>query len=444
MRDPVSFRDNPIGSRLTSPRTALVAGLAIGAIALMWVVPSMVEEVMPDQITIIQAPISGKLAFYTTPGWAMQNMGTVTNYYKRNTVNFKKTIESGKAVGGMPIRFADGGHAVMYGSVQFAMPTDEKNLNEIHSAYRGNAAVVENLLRTVLNKSVYLTGTLMTSKESYSEKKNDLLHYVSDQMQNGVYRTKSSTKWVKDEITGQSKEITQAEILIDPKTGVIERQEDSVLNQFKITAYNFTIDDMPYDDVIEAQIRQQQQITMDVQTSIAQAKKKDQDALTAEAEGRRSIAEAKAKAETEKTTATVAAEREKQVAVTQAQKEKEVAETAAKRNLAVAEYAKKEAEEYKAKLILEGQGESEKRKLILAADGALAQKLDAYLKVSTVWAQSLAQYRGDVTPKYVSGATSGQATNGFQQFMEAQSMKAVRDLNLDLTLGGPVQKADSR
>lgn len=443
MRDSI-LRDADIGRRLTSPRTALVVGLGVAAVGLMFVVPSMIEEVMPDQITVIQAPISGKLAWYTTPGWAAQNMGTVTSYYKRNTVNFKKSMEGGKPVGGISLRFADGGHAVMYGSVQFAMPTDEKNLNAIHAAYRGNQAVVENLLKTVLNKSVYLTGTLMTSKESYAEKRNDLIHYVTDQMQNGVYRTKSTTKWVKDEITQQSKEITQAEILTDTKTGQIERQEDSVLNQFKITAFNFTIDEMPYDEVIEAQIRQQQQITMDVQTSIAQAKKKDQDALTAEAEGRRSIAEARAKAETEKTTATVAAEREKQVAITQATKEKEVAETAAKKNLVVAEFAKKEAEEYKQKLILEGQGESEKRKLILAADGALSQKLDAYLKVSTVWAQSLSQYRGDVTPKYVSGASSGQATNGFQQFMEAQSMKAVRDLNLDLTIGSPVQKAENR
>lgn len=429
-----------IGRRLTSPRLALVSIGVVGALVALWVVPSMIEEVMPDQITVIQAPISGKLAFYTTPGWAMQNMGTVTSYYKRNTVNFKKDQNG---AGGIPIRFSDGGHAVMYGSVQFAMPTDDKNLLAIHSAYRGNQAVVENLLKTVLNKSVYLTGTLMTSKESYAEKRNDLIHYVSDQMQNGVYKTRSTTKWVKDEITGQSKEITQAEILVD-KSGNIERQEDSVLNQFKITSYNFTIEDMPYDAVIEQQIKQQQQITMDVQTSMAQAKKKDQDAITAEAEGRRSIAEARAKAETEKTTAVVAAQRAKEVAITEALKEKEVQETAAKRDLAVAQYAKQTADEYRAKLILEGQGESEKRKLILAADGALAQKLDAYVKVNTIWAGALAQYRGDVTPKYVSGATGGTGTNGFQQFMEAQSMKAVRDLNLDVTIGAGVQKADSR
>lgn len=426
MRDP-DFNPREVMARMSTGRFQLVVLGAVAAIASVFVVPMMVEDVLPDDLTVIQAPVTGSLAWYTAPGWAPQYFGTVTNYKKRNTVSFQQKP-------GLSIRFSDGGHATMYGTVQFKMPTDTKNLNAIHAAYRGNDAVIANLLQTVLNKSVYLTGTLMTSKESYSEKRNDLIHYVTDQMQNGVYRTKQTTKWIKDEITSQNKEITLAEILLD-KDGKIERQEESVLNQFGITAYNFTIDTMPYDDVIESQIKQQQAITMDVQTSIAQAKKKDQDALTAEAEGRRSIAEEKAKRETIKIGAITLAEQDRAVAITQADREKQVAETAAKRNLAVAEYGKQEAEQVKQKLILEGQGESEKRKLILAADGALEQKLRAYTQVSSIWADALSKYRGDVTPKYVSGGTAGGGqTNGFQQFMEVQNMKAIKDLNLDMAI----------
>ncbi len=423
-----------------SGRLQWIIGAGVLALLSIFILPKLVEEIYPDDLTVIQAPITGVLSWQTKPGWAWQGLGDVTTYKRRNTVEFNT-----KATG-LSIRFSDGGHATMYGSVQFAMPDDVKSLNAIHSAYRGNDVVVANLLKTVLNKSVYLTGTLMTSKESYSEKKNDLIHYVTDQMQNGIYRTRQITKWVKDEITGQSKEVTLAEIVLDGQ-GNILRQEESVLNQFNIKAYNFTIDTMPYDDVIEAQIKQQQSITMAVQTSIAEAKQKDQQALTAEAEGRATIARAKAEQETIKTREVtkaeqqrqvdiIGAEREKQVAITAANKEREVAETAARKRLAVAELDTKAAEQIKQEQILLGQGESERRKLVLAADGALAQKLKTYEAVSALWADALSKYRGSITPQYLTGATTAgsQSPNAFQSFVELQTMKAMKDLNLDLSL----------
>lgn len=434
LEDAMDPRPRHFSGRLQIIVVAAILGIATILTAGWWV-----EEVYPDDITVIQAPVTGHLDWYTSPQWAWQGFGTVTTYKKRNTVSFdtKNT--------GLSIRFSDGGHATMFGSVQFAMPVNSKSLNSIHSAYRGNDVVVANLLKTVLNKSVYLTGTLMTSKESYSEKKNDLIHYVTDQMQNGVYRTRQTTKWVKDEITGQSKEITLAEILLD-KDGNIQRQEDSVLNQFDIKAYNFTIDTMPYDDVIEAQIRQQQSITMAVQTSIAEAKQKDQQALTAEAEGRATIARAKAEQETIKTREVtkadqnrqveiINADREKQVAIVQANREKEVAETGAKRRLAVAELDKQSAEQTKQENILLGEGESQRRKLVLAADGALSQKLETYKAVSALWADALSKYRGDITPRYMSaGGTGSGSQNAFGDFVQLQTMKAMKDLNLDLNI----------
>ena len=50
---------------------------------------------------------------------------------------------------------------------------------------------------------------------------------------------------------------------------------------------------MPYEETVEAQIRQQQSITMDVQTAIADAKKAEQRAITVEQQGRANAAEAK-------------------------------------------------------------------------------------------------------------------------------------------------------
>ena len=39
-----------------------------------------------------------------------------------------------------------------------------------------------------------MTGPLMSSKESYAEKRNELLRLMEDQVQRGVYRTDCSSR----------------------------------------------------------------------------------------------------------------------------------------------------------------------------------------------------------------------------------------------------------
>lgn len=55
-----------------------------------------------------------------------------------------------------------------------------------------------------------------------------------------------------------------------------------------------TIDNIDYDDAIEDQLQLQMRAELDVQTAIADAKKAEQRALQAEAEGRRQVAEVNA------------------------------------------------------------------------------------------------------------------------------------------------------
>jgi hypothetical protein len=65
----------------------------------------------------------------------------------------------------MPVRFNDGGHATMKGSVQFEMPLDVQHLNEIQYKFGSEDAIKTQLIQTVVNKSVYMSGPLMSSRE---------------------------------------------------------------------------------------------------------------------------------------------------------------------------------------------------------------------------------------------------------------------------------------
>ena len=156
-------------------------------------------------IVVIQAPISGELVWYTTPGLKFQKFGMVTRYPKRNIYEFANDM-----------RFNEGGTAVMRGSIQWEMPLGVENLNELHSRFGGAEAIQIQLIGTVTNKAVYMTGPLLSSTESYAERRTDLIFWVEDQINNGTYRTVNVNATEIDPLTGDPRNITIVELRVDP------------------------------------------------------------------------------------------------------------------------------------------------------------------------------------------------------------------------------------
>lgn len=435
-----------------SPRRITIASIfGVAAMLVIALSPKLVEDVAGDEIAVIQSPVAGTLDFYTSPGVKWQGLGEVTKYKNRSTFEFTPTPD--KKSGGIEVRFNDGGHATMYGSIQFKMPTDEKHLNLIYRTYRTQEQLQKQIIETVTIKSVYLTGTLMSSKESYGEKRNDLIHYVTDQVQNGIYKTRQVTTSVKDPITGQEKQIIAAEIVM--RDGKPERQEHSVLEELGIEAFNFTIFSMPYDTAVEAQIKQQQQIAMDVQTSRAELLKAEQRALTVGEQGRADAAEAKWKQEVIKAREVTQADQQKIVAETNAQRDanvakvnaerdagvakiaadrdKVVAETQAAQRLRVAELDSQAADQTKMQQIALGEGEAERKRLVIEADGALEQKLAAYTTVTPKIFEAL---RGTAfVPSVMMGGGNGSNDHATAMgLIDLLTAKTAKDLALDLTM----------
>lgn len=175
----------------------------IGVVVIVLILLSgqLFENLDAEQVMVIQSPISGDLAWYKDPGIKWQGGGKVTKYLKRSFYRFS-----------IPVRFNDGGHADMIGSVQYEMPLDDKNLIALHTRFGSPEAIQKQLIETVTDKSVYMTGPLMSSKESYAEKRNYLIRFVEDQIERGVYRTTQREMRVKDQMTGADKTITVVEV----------------------------------------------------------------------------------------------------------------------------------------------------------------------------------------------------------------------------------------
>lgn len=163
---------------------------------------------------------------------------------------------------------------------------------------------------------------------------------------------------------------------------------------------------------------------MQIQIAVANAKAAEQNALTAAKEGEAKSATAKWEQEVIKAKAVV-----------QADQEKEVAETQGAMRLAVAELDRKAAEATKMQNIALGEGEAARRKLVMEADGALAVKLDAWVKVNGQYADAIAKYQGNWVPTVQTGS-SGQGGNGANDLIGLLTAKTAKDLALDPTIVG--------
>ena len=389
------------------------------------------------KILVVQVPISGKLLVSTEPGTHMLLSGTYELYPKRTQYSFSSAKDQGKKDidESLKVRFNDGGHANVSGVISWEMPLDEPNIVKLHTKYRSYNAIEQQLVRPTIERAMYLTSPHMSSTESYAERRSEFLQLFEDQVRNGVYQTHTISRKEKDPITGADKTVQIVQIAM--KDGVQLREGESPFKEFGVQVLPPTINDIKYDDDVEKQIKAQRDAVMSVQTAKADALAAEQRALTVEKKGQADAADAKWKQEAIKAQKVTEAEQEKQVAQTNAEKDKAVAETAAAQRKAVADLDMQAADSKKKEQILLGQGEAERKKLVLAADGALEQKLRAYTEVMGHYATAMAAYKGNWVPSVVMAGNNGQggtSANGAQDLIGLLTAKTAKDLSIDLSL----------
>lgn len=390
-----------------------IAGIIIAVILLiggLWMASNLFEHLDNSQIMVVQSPIKGELTWYTTTGgikW--QGFGTITKYDKRCQFWFSTKPDQGKAQDeSIRTRFNDGAHADISGSFSWSMPSDQKMLTDLHTKFGNQTRIEQELIRTVTEKAIYMTGPLMSSAESYSTRRNDLLNFVADQMDKGIYRTEAFDEKTKDSLTGQEKTIKVVKLVKEPN-GQISREDVSPLDTFGIKIFGLSFNQISYEERVEKQIQAQQQAIMEVQTSMANAKKAEQAVITAEKSGEAEAAKSKWEQEVIKAREVTKAEQEKKVAETQAEQRKNVAAF----DLDSAKL-KKDTE------IALGEGESQRKKLVMAADGALEKKLEAYVSAQKLWSEAYAQRK---VPSIVMGNAGGGQDSEAQSFMQLMTMK---------------------
>ena len=373
---------------------------AVVAIIFLFQLPRIGEDVRNEEVVVNQYPFTGKMAYWTTPGFKGQWFGKTTTYYKTQQLWFGSSNDRGEQEGSpIPVIFNDASDGMIYGSLRVKLPTDVEHLSRIQTDYNGMDRLMNDLVKQTVVKVIYASGPLMSAFESYAEKKNDLIAYITDQLNNGVYKTAVKVEETVDPVTGEKKTTKVATLIADADSpGGYKRSEKSPFAYYGIEIGQVAVSKIGYSDKVLQQIAQQQESNMQIQTAKAQSAAAQQNAIKAEEEGK--AAAAKAKWEQERT---------KAVEVTKAEQEREVSRLAAEK----AEFDKK-------KIIAEGQAEAEAARLKVAAGLSPAERAEWDYKTKVGVAEALSKTKW---PTVVMNGGNGQSSA-----MDVIALKQMTDL----------------
>lgn len=385
-----------------------ILGIVLGVVAALFFMGSffIFEDADKSKNYVCQMPITGNYKVWTDGGLQVQMFGNVESYSKTSQVEFsgvEKNEMGYVGVGRTPaaaLTFNDKGKGMIVGSFRVVLPTDHQNMSKIQRDFGSEDALIDNLVRPTLYKVVTACGPLMSSLESVSDTRTDLIAYITDQLNNGVYKTKAVKTEVLNDLTGEMEVRTQSVILEDLNApGGYARQEISPFSQYGITCGLVSILDIKYDAATQDQIDAQKQANLAVITSKTKSIEAMQRTLQITEEGK--AAAEKAKWEQE---------REKAVAVTKAQQEFEVAELNAKK-------AKQDALRIK----YEGEAKAEANRALVLAGLTPAEKAEYEYKTKVGVAEALAK---TVWPKIVMSGNG----NGGSTAMDVIALKQMTDM----------------
>lgn len=343
----------------------------------------------------------------------------------------------------MSIMFLDQVDAHAEATVRFSIPSDQESFLKLAHEYRSP----ENLLRTALmpafKETLQANASLMTAEEYYAGGRTEFNSEFENQMNSGIFLVKREEVEVKssrqtkasanaslgtdqEEYGEDSKTVFVVQKVMDSNGQPMRKKQRFI--EFGITVVSALVTDMRPNQKFVERMQLKQQASADRAIAREQRVQEEEQRLLAIARGEREVAERQAKAKVEQIQKTTEAETDKQLAITRAEKftaEASISKDTAQINL---EKAKIEAD---TKRTL-AEAEAYQKKVILQADNALAQKLDAEIQIQKLWAEAFAKRK---VPSTVFGSGQSGAPVGsdaeVKAFMQMLTLDAAKRLNYD-------------
>jgi len=378
---------------------------------------------------------NGSLSCVYDPGPYALWFGSSTEYPDVITFDFDNSVdgESGTLDQlGIGVRYRDGGLGTVYGMGRFGLPDDCTTMIGLHKDLRGNGGLAHKLIKPYTEEVANQTAGLMTSEESYAEKRGVFTDWFRTQLVNGRFKTRmeqvitteigmeycleDELLTVDQQVECESVKKTRERVpVIDDRTVDIHLLSD--LKKYGITLSGFQLQAPDYEPKTLNQISDKRDATMGVITANANAERAKAEAAEAEQKGIKTVVEAKYAAEKVAAKEIVDAEKRVKLAI-QSKLEAQQKALAAKH--------------FKDEQILKGEGEGERKRLVMLADGALEQKLATYREVNFRYADAMGKHK--LVPDVQMGATGESTSTPANDLMSMLMVKTAKDLQLDMSM----------
>ncbi len=365
---------------------------------------------------VVETPTGKKYVIFENGVYLKFPGSKITTYPNVITISHRgeatgSTVEGNSIL----IRFNDATEAWAQTVVRFRLPDTEPDMIMLHSEYINKEYFSLKGLAPYTIECLKNSAQLMDSEQHYSGGRAQLSQFFQDQLEYGLFILDTKESFSRDTLTGEMKRIYESKIRVN-KDGLKERK-DSDLKKFGIHIASATIENVDYESQVDEKLKKKIEASTRESVSKQNLVTAQQEAMTAEAEGRKRLVEIEYEEKQNQTQKVVQAETQ----VKLAQKDKE------KQKIAL-DAAKLEAQKIKAL----ADAEAYAKDRIMKADGALDKKLATYKEVQEMWAQAFMHYKGDLVPQFQTG-TSTKGNAGLE-FMDLMSAKAAMDLSVKMKM----------
>lgn len=340
------------------------------------------------------------------------------------------------------IMFLDQVDANAEATARFSIPEDKESFLNLAHEYR----TPENLLRTALipafKETLQATASLMSAEDYYSGGRTEFNSEFETQMSSGIYivrreeqrvrsnrQVKSSANASLGEDQQDYEDEGQVIFVVKKMTdenGVSKKKSQKFTN-FNIAVVDARVTDMRPNKKFVERMQLKQKASADRAIAREQRIQEEEQRLLAIAKGEREVAERQAEAKVEQIQRTTEAETEKQLAITEANKLKEQAAIDKETAEIKLEQAKLEAQTVKTL----ADAEAHKKRAIMQADNALAQKLEAEIEIHKVWSDAYAKRSVPTNVFGNSGGTPTGSDSESRAFMQMLTIDAAKRLSYD-------------
>jgi hypothetical protein len=354
--------------------------------------------------------------FAKTREWPNQISVSYQDTIKRS-VNDYELNDGGIEIGKVPVRFGGGVPTVadVYGIVQYVLPVDPQEMINMHNAHRTPQSLVAKRLAPYTSECLASSAQLMSAEMHYSGGRATMAQNYLDQLKKGVYLLSTIEKNVYDSLERENKKVYE-NVFQFGKDGNKLRKFSSI-DEYGITVADAQITTVDYEDKVDQMLAKKIESATKASVSKQDAITAQQQAISAKAEGEKTLIEIEYKQKQEQTKQVVAAETQVKLAEQDKQKQRIAAEAA-------------ELEARKIKTLADAEAYAKQR--IMSADGALDKKLEAYKYVMAEGFKAIGSYQGSWVPSVISGGGNSANTNAAFNMMEMLSIKAAKDLSLDM------------